>query len=135
MGATWLWCMHQELFACFVAHLLFSARKKDGVWAFFGGTKDSEAREQCWITLENLRSHVSCAAKEVTVSVRKRKEKANEGVNLFGEQAEGASTSLVVLVVGLVTYLVICTGESKPRDADAFSKVVSLIEQLELWLR
>eukprot|EP01018_Ginkgo_biloba_P008970 Gb_36848 [translate_table: standard] len=74
---------------------------------------------------------------EVTASVRmkKEKEKPKEGVNLFGEQAEGPSTGLVVLVVGLVTDLVICTGESKPRDADAFSEVVSLVEQLEPWLR
>ncbi|KAH9290823.1 hypothetical protein KI387_034940, partial [Taxus chinensis] len=125
----------------------------------------TEAREECWVTLHSLKFNVFCkeekGKKEVAVSarkgtarkkevgassvrkkdaassVRKIKESENDkdGVNLYGEQAGGADSGLVGLVLGLVTDLVICTGESKLREAKEYRKVLVLIDQLAPWQR
>ncbi|KAH9290822.1 hypothetical protein KI387_034939 [Taxus chinensis] len=79
----------------------------------------------------------SVRKKDAASSVRKIKESENDkdGVNLYGEQAGGADSGLVGLVLGLVTDLVICTGESKLREAKEYRKVLVLIDQLAPWQR
>ncbi|GLJ16476.1 hypothetical protein SUGI_0280600 [Cryptomeria japonica] len=105
----------------------------------------TEAREECWVTLHSLKVNTFCkdekgkrdvvpSAGKGSVKV-KEKENENDGVNLYGELAEAADPGLVRLVLGLVPDLIICTGESKLREADEYRKVLVLIDQLVPWQR
>ncbi|XP_057825408.2 separase isoform X2 [Cryptomeria japonica] len=122
----------------------------------------TEAREECWVILHKLRVNIFCKdergkkelvasarkgsvkKKEVTTSSRRKKDvgvslkktKENEnGVDLCGELAETADSGLVGLVLGLVTDLIICTGESKIKVADEYRKILVFIDQLMPWQR
>jgi separase len=85
----------------------------------------TEAREECWNTLDKLKRNLFPAAKE----------KDKYGVNLYGEQAAGSDPSLAGLILGLVMDLIICIGESRPKDAEVLEKVPLLVDQLTPWRR
>jgi len=85
----------------------------------------TEAREECWNTLDKLKRNLFSAAKE----------KDKYDVHLYGEQAAGSDPSLAGLILGLVMDLIICIGESRPNDAETLEKVPLLVDQLTPWLR
>ncbi|GLJ31009.1 hypothetical protein SUGI_0619960 [Cryptomeria japonica] len=87
----------------------------------------TEAREECWITLHSLKVNAFCKGEK-----GKTGENENYGVDLYCELADAG---LVGLVLGLVTDLIICTGESKLKEAAEYLKVLMLIDQLVPWQR